>query len=110
MCWSNKEVRFFSRGRGAGVDICWYRERYSCLPQNAATPERYTVFDGSPDYFIMPEVAVASMARNLGSDAFLVAMLRNPADRFYSAYNMGMSERKRHMRQGDASYNEFSGR
>ena len=28
----------------------------------------------------------------LGAQAKLVALLRNPADRFYSAYNMGMNE------------------
>ena len=32
----------------------------------------------------------------LGAQAKLVALLRNPADRFYSAYNMGMNEVLRH--------------
>lgn len=107
MCWFNKEVRYFSRGRNAGVGICWYRDRYSCLPQTGTT---YAVFDGSPDYFVIPEADVASMAVTLGSHTHLVAMLRNPADRFYSAYNMGMSERKRRTSASDATYDEFAGR
>jgi hypothetical protein len=112
MCWWNKEVRFFSRGAAAGVDICWYRDRYSCPP--AAGPggvSERAVFDGSPDYFVLPDASIARMARSLGVDRVrIVALLRNPADRFYSAYNMGMSEYKqRRSSKSDASYTEFAG-
>jgi len=86
-CVWDKEVRYFSRGVGVGLDFCWYRRRYPC-----ASPPHVT-FDGSPDYLVMPPEKIALMARSLPAHARLVAMLRNPADRFYSAYNMGMNER-----------------
>lgn len=42
-CVWDKEVRYFSRGVGVGLDFCWYRRRYPC-----ASPPHVT-FDGSPD-------------------------------------------------------------
>jgi len=50
----DKEVRYFSRGVNM-VDLCWYRQRYPCLP--AGVP--HVTFDGSPDYFVMSQSAVA---------------------------------------------------
>ena len=101
MCVWDKEVRYFSRGfqlAGADdqrtradeemVDMCWYRSLYPCVPEGAP----HVTFDGSPDYLTMPEPKVAAMWLALGPRARLVALLRNPADRFYSAYNMGMNE------------------
>ena len=103
MCVWDKEVRYFSRGfqlaGGAAdqqsaraseemVDMCWYRSLYPCVPAGAP----HLTFDGSPDYLTMPEPKVAAMWLALGPRARLVALLRNPADRFYSAYNMGMNE------------------
>ena len=99
MCVWDKEVRYFSRGfRKAGeaaagarlgsVDLCWYRSLYPCVPEGAP----HVGFDGSPDYLTMPEEKVAAMRLAVGAQARLVALLRNPADRFYSAYNMGMNE------------------
>lgn len=110
MCWGNKEVRFFSLGPTAGVDICWYRDRYPCLPTEAEQKHSYALFDGSPDYFILPETDVTRMANVLGSATRLMVMLRNPSDRFYSAYNMGMNELKKKSGRGQAAtYHEFAG-
>ena len=77
MCWWDKEVRFFSRGAAAGVDICWYRDRYPCPPAASSGEAARVLFDGSPDYMVLPEPAVVQMAHILGTSARLVAMLRN---------------------------------
>ena len=37
-----------------------------------------------------------SMRLQLAQNARLVVLLRDPSDRFYSAYNMAMNEAKRH--------------
>merc|ERR1712087_202872 len=87
-CVWEKEVRFFSRALNAGADLCWYRRLYPCVSEGAP----HLGFDGSPDYFVMDNDKIAVMAATLPTTAKLVATLRNPADRFYSAYNMGMSE------------------
>ena len=101
MCVWDKEVRYFSRGIGQKLDMCWYRNLYRCEPsvEGAATgahsPKTKRIgFDGSPDYLIMPEHAIEYMQARLGHRAKLVALLRNPADRFYSAYNMAMNEER----------------
>ena len=97
MCLWDKEVRYFSLGFRSpasakqplgSMDLCWYRSLYPCVPGGAP----HVGFDGSPDYLTMPEDKVAAMRLALGAQAKLVALLRNPADRFYSAYNMGMNE------------------
>eukprot|EP00965_Chrysotila_dentata_P263062 6214747-Pleurochrysis_carterae.AAC.2 len=49
MCVWDKEVRFFSRARTSGVDVCWYRRLYGCPPESG---EQYAAFDGSPDYLV----------------------------------------------------------
>lgn len=99
MCVWDKEVRYFSRG--ARASICWYRSLYPC--PMAATADAVEVqpmaFDGSPDYLVMPDAKVAAMGVQLGARARLIALLRNPTDRFYSAYNMGMNERIRQQGQ-----------
>merc|ERR1712087_15156 len=87
-CVWEKEVRFFSRALNAGADLCWYRRLYPCVSEGAP----HLGFDGSPDYFVMDNDKIAVMAATLPTTAKLVATQRNPADRFYSAYNMGMSE------------------
>jgi hypothetical protein len=90
MCVWDKEVRYFSRGLDL-VDFCWYRRRYPCVPPGAP----HISFDGSPDYLVLPSSTIELMARSLPPRAKLIALLRNPADRFYSAFNMGWSERRR---------------
>jgi hypothetical protein len=92
MCWWDKEVRYFSRGLRR-FDACWYRALYSCPREAAGT--RFVGFDGSPDYFTLNAATVDKMVAMLGRDRTrLIALLRNPSDRFYSAYNMGMSEQR----------------
>jgi uncharacterized membrane protein YgcG len=62
-------------------------------------------FDASPDYMVIPDAAISRMASQLGKGARLVLLLRNPADRFYSAYNMGMNEhldRRRSVRRASS--------
>jgi hypothetical protein len=103
MCWWDKEVRYFSRGPRAGVDFCWYTSLFPCVPAE----ETRAVYEGSPDYLVMPEASVAHMARRLGTSARLVAIFRNPADRFYSAYNMGMNEAM-HRKGPETSYAGFA--
>ena len=88
MCVWDKEVRYFSRGWRGGVDLCWYRKRYPCVPPGAP----HVAVDASPDYLVIGAEKVALMARTLPAPTKLLALLRNPADRFYSAYNMGMNE------------------
>ena len=88
MCVWDKEVRYFSRGGRGGVDLCWYRKRYPCVPPGAP----HVAVDASPDYLVIGAEKVAIMARTLPAPTKLLALLRNPADRFYSAYNMGMNE------------------
>lgn len=90
MCVWDKEVRYFSRGLDL-VDFCWYRRRYPCVPPGAP----HISFDGSPDYLVLPSNAIELMSRSLPPRAKLIALLRNPADRFYSAFNMGWSEHSR---------------
>lgn len=111
MCVWDKEVRFFSRGTrmANGVDLCWYRSLYPCVPApaaGAAAPPVRIAFDGSPDYLVMSNGAVASMATALGKRAKLVALLRDPSDRFYSACNMAMNEKRG--RGSPYSYTEFA--
>lgn len=99
------QVRFFSRGPAAGVDLCAYRKIYPCLAPEG--PRR--TFDGSPDYLVLPAARIAVMAQQLPPRARLIAMLRNPADRFYSAWNMGMNERSRTRgRNGSLDYRSFA--
>lgn len=123
MCVWDKEVRYFSRGISRGLDLCWYRSLYQCKadetgsePARGVTPR--VGFDGSPDYFVLPEPVVRSMSQLLGPRARLIALLRNPADRFYSAFNMGMNEHLMNKRGAFAStaasppqvrYDEFAG-
>ena len=97
MCVWNKEVRYFSRGIGRpGFDACWYRNLYPCPPvEDEAAAASFVAYDGSPDYMVLEDAAVATMRAQLGPSVRLVALLRNPSDRFYSAYNMGMNERRR---------------
>ena len=109
MCVWDKEVRYFSRGLRQHLDLCWYRSLYRCpvtagvgrsmdasvqFHQGRESPEeeQYVGFDGSPDYLVIDENSVALMRSQLGSRTRLVALLRNPADRFYSAYNMAFNE------------------
>ena len=86
MCVWDKEVRFFSRGNS--LSICWYRSLYPCGGGDVRV-----AFDASPDYLVLPDAKIEAMALTLGARARLVALLRDPTDRFYSAYNMGMNER-----------------
>jgi len=110
MCVWNKEVRYFSRGLNV-VDACWYRRLYPCSasaePEHSKAGAGLVAFDGSPDYLVIPDANIAAMYLQLGPRARLVAMLRNPSDRFYSAYNMGMNEKRRPSEK--ATYTEFSG-
>lgn len=105
MCVWDKEVRYFSRGLPQHADLCWYRSLYSCPPaehrlpppSNAGVAEEeesgYVAFDGSPDYLVIPDASVAVMRAQLGAWTRLVVLLRNPSDRFYSAYNMAFNEK-----------------
>ena len=92
VCVWDKEVRYFSRAvQQKSTGLCWYRSLYRC-PHNTSG-DQLVAFDGSPDYLVLKDAAVAAMAATLGRERTrLVVLLRNPADRFYSAYNMGMSE------------------
>jgi len=106
-CVWNKEVRFFSRGPAGAVDFCWYRRRYPCVPPGAP----HISFDGSPDYFVLPSARIHAMALSLPASARLVAIIRNPADRFYSAFNMGWNERRgRGAAVSDADPNAYAAR
>ena len=93
MCVWDKEVRYFSRGPEAGADLCWYRRLYPCVPVGSP----HVGFDGSPDYLVMGDAKIRTMAATLPHIAKLIFLLRDPAARFYSAYNMGMNE---HLRFG----------
>ena len=103
MCVWDKEVRYFSRGGRGGVDLCWYRKRYPCVPPGAP----HVAVDASPDYLVIGAEKVAIMARTLPAPTKLLALLRNPADRFYSAYNMGMNE---HVQRAGRGRGGFLGR
>ena len=107
MCTWDKEVRYFSRGIEAGVDLCWYRRLFACPEAEAGTATSTAIaFDASPDYLVLPDERIAMMRQQLGPRARLVAILRNPSDRFYSAYNMGMNEHR--TAQNRATYDEFA--
>ena len=96
VCVWDKEVRYFSRGVPQGLGMCWYRSLYPCPngDSGGGSSDALVGFDASPDYLVLNDAAVRHMATALGpTRTRLVALLRNPADRFYSAYNMGMSER-----------------
>ncbi len=89
MCIWRKEVRYFSipNATKAGVDLCWYRRRYPCRAGRVG-------LDASPDYFLLDDQRVANMAHALPLSARLVFLLRNPAERFYSAFNMASSSKR----------------
>ena len=116
MCVWDKEVRYFSRGlRSNLVGPCWYRSLYPCPILVGHKDDRLVAYDGSPDYLVMPEASVIEMRAQLGPAARLVALLRNPSDRFYSAYNMGMNEmnQKTRKRAGETvqeTYASFASR
>jgi hypothetical protein len=103
VCVWDKEVRYYSRALRQGTSLCWYRSRYRCPARRfersaveavdaLPSSDGFTAFDGSPDYLVVDDVTVALMSSQLGPRARLVALLRNPSDRFYSAYNMGFNE------------------
>src|SRR5258706_11489250 len=69
-----KEVHYFDMHYDRGLD--WYR---ACFPTRGFTGE------SSPSYLIHPEVP-ARVAAVL-PDIKLIAILRNPVERAYSAYN-----------------------
>lgn len=97
MCVWDKETRYFSRGVRVGLDLCWYRSLYHCA--GGGDGGGRAAFDGSPDYLVLEKPAVEAMALALGPRARLVALLRNPSDRFYSAYNMAYNERLGRLRR-----------
>ena len=70
------EVHFFDRNFERGID--WYRERFG-----AATRERH-VGESTPEYMYARDVP-RRIAETL-ADVRLLAILRNPVDRAYSAY------------------------
>src|SRR5688572_14326389 len=73
---SGKEVHFFDRRYGRGLD--WYRSRFA-----GVTTER-VVGEATPAY-MYDENAIARIAHDL-PDARLIVVLRNPVDRAYSHY------------------------
>lgn len=74
-----KELFFFDRYHHRGAD--WYRAHYAACP-----PEAAAVADVSHDYLFDPEVPVRMRAL-LGPDVRLMATLREPVDRAWSAYH-----------------------
>ena len=76
MCVWDKEVRYFSRGLGRDlIDACWYRGLYNCPNVDDVNAQRYTAFDGSPDYLVgaptplavpsVPSATAASLSLSL---------------------------------------------
>lgn len=108
LCLWNKEVRYFTRGVARKLDLCWYRSLYHCADDASGAPvsangRERVGFDASPDYLVMNSAKVSAMAAALGPRARLVVLLRNPADRFYSAYNMAYGERQKRNGAAEAS-------
>lgn len=77
-----KEVRFFNRYFARGVE--WYESNFSGWSGQAAVGE------GTPGYIYFPQVA-GRIKATLGDDVKLIASLRNPVDRAYSAFWMFLS-------------------
>ena len=76
-----KEVHFFDRHYGRGVD--WYRAHF---PLEGEYP---IVGEASPYYLFHP--SVPERLREVVPEAKLIALLRNPVDRAYSQYHMKVS-------------------
>ncbi|GAB4386000.1 MAG: sulfotransferase [Phycisphaerales bacterium] len=84
-----KELHFFNNHFDEGE--AWYRAKFTPSPEHKAWGE------ATPAYINRPEVP--QRIRDLCPDVRLIACLRNPIERAYSAYNL-----KRH---GDLNYATF---
>lgn len=81
-----KELNFFNYQYGRGID--WYRRFFPTVFEKYARAVRgWPVVTGeaTPDYIFFP-AAAARIAEHL-PDVRLIALLRNPVDRAYSAYH-----------------------
>jgi hypothetical protein len=76
-----KEVHFFDLLWEEGVE--WYRQCF--LPPEQRDGRRTITGDGTPSYLFHPQVA--ERMAGVIPEARLIALLRNPVDRTYSAYH-----------------------
>lgn len=82
-----KELHYFDRRRDGG--LAWYRSHFERRRPFAATP---LAFETTPRYLFHPEVPERIAA--VLPDVRMIAVLRNPARRAVSAYNMEVARRK----------------
>jgi hypothetical protein len=75
------EVHFFDTWRYDELGLKWYKERL-----NEGYSDQRVVGDISPGYMGGKHVAAKRIFETVGPDVKLIFMLRNPAERAYSAY------------------------
>ena len=97
VCIWNKEVRYYTRA-ATKVDSCWYASLYEC--------DGRIGLDASPDYLIMSDRSIRLLRQHVPT-AKLIALLRNPVDRFYSAFNMAHNQARKHAKQPLFVYKDF---
>jgi len=78
-----KEIRFFELSE-------FYRKGFGsylgCFPSRLEARGRMTL-DASPSYLFFPDIP-SLIKKDLGDDILMIAILRNPAERAYSAWKM----------------------
>ncbi len=78
-----KEVHFFDRYYDRGLD--WYQRFF---PKDKQAAKYRWIGEITPNYMYMPEVP--ALIHTHLPDCKFIAILRNPADRVYSQYNMSI--------------------
>lgn len=81
-----KEIHYYNYYQQRGKDINWYK---SFFPLRIKSINKKTG-EASP-YYLFDENAAERLKRDI-PDIKLIALLRNPIDRAYSAYNMNVTQ------------------
>lgn len=81
---SEKELHFFNRDENWNQGMAWYSQFFASATSEIAIGEL------TPGY--MPSEIAAERIHSFSEDIRIIAILRNPADRAYSNYNMNYAD------------------
>lgn len=81
-----KETEFFSRRHANGVN--WYRAHFPLAIRSKLHGHALLTFEATPDYLLYP--AAPRRASDLLPVAKIIVLLRNPVDRAFSHYRLGV--------------------
>jgi hypothetical protein len=85
---AEKEIHFFDTRKWFKKDVGWYRSRF---PAPAWRDDQKVITGEASPYYLFHPLSPRRAATIL-PDAKLIALLRNPVDRAYSAYNHKVAE------------------